>query len=132
MPAGALLFLDHTEAGKSTLPQLLADHFPPLADNAIYLIRQEDGAWHVADGSRRAFVGPLTLRLCSGQAEGEMDEREWTPLWAVVRIFQSPTTRLMPITPLVACRHLTDAVFEIDWHECESRPRAGCSPPWPR
>jgi energy-coupling factor transporter ATP-binding protein EcfA2 len=108
-PGGALIFLGHGGAGKSTICQLLAGHFPKLSDDAVYLAGQGDGEWYVTNADQRAFAGPLR--------EGELDGREWTVLRAVVRIFQSPTTRLVPVTPLAACRHLTDAAFEIGWQK---------------
>ena len=106
-PDGALLFLGPAGGGKSTICRLLAARFPPLADDAVYLIRQEDGAWHVADGSRRAFQGPLK--------EGELAGLDGVPLRAVLRLFQDPTPRLVPISPRETCCHLTDALFEIGW-----------------
>ena len=97
-PGGVLLFLGHGGAGKSTICQLLAGHFPKLSDDAVYLAGQGDGEWCVTNADQRAFAGPLR--------EGELEGREWTVLRAVVRIFQSPTTRLVPVTSLAACRHI--------------------------
>jgi len=106
-PCGAVLFLGHAGAGKSTICQLLSKRFPPLADDVVYLIRQEDGTWHVADGSRRAFGGPLQA--------GELAELEGVPLRAILRLFQDSASRVAPITSREACRHLTDALFEVVW-----------------
>jgi energy-coupling factor transporter ATP-binding protein EcfA2 len=106
-PGGALLFLGHASAGKSTICRLLAERFPPLADDAVYLTRQEDGAWYVADGTRRAFAGPLE--------EDELAGLDGVPLRAILRLFQAPTPRLAPLGQLETCRYLTDALFEIGW-----------------
>jgi energy-coupling factor transporter ATP-binding protein EcfA2 len=108
-PGGALLFLGHPGAGKSTICQLLAERFPPLADDAVYLMRQEYGAWHVADGTPWAFGGPLK--------EGELAGLEGVPLRAILRLFQDPMPRLMPIVPRETCCHLTDALFEVVWQQ---------------
>jgi len=45
----------------------------------------------------------------------EARELDWMPLQAVLRIFQAPTTRLVPIAAQETCRHLADAAFEIRW-----------------
>lgn len=108
-PGGALLFLGHAGAGKSTICHVLAGQFPALADDAVYLIRQEDGSWHVADGSRRAFAGPLK--------EGELAGLDGVPLRAILRLFQAATPRLAPIGQRETCRYLTDGLFEIRWQK---------------
>lgn len=110
-PAGALIFLGYAGSGKSTICRLLAGRFMPLADDAVYLVSDGPGAgvWQVADGSRRAFGGPL--------AEAELVGLDTIPLLAVLRLHHASETRLIPIRPRQICRHLTDAVFEITWQQ---------------
>ena len=106
---GVLLFLGPGGVGKSTMCELLAERFPKVADDAVYLIRQEEGTWRVADGSQLVFGGPLREEELAGM-RGE-------PLRAIVRLFQETPARLMPVTQRQACRHLTDAAFEIGWQK---------------
>jgi hypothetical protein len=106
-PGGALLFLGHAGAGKSTVVRLLADHFPTLADDAVFLLPQKDGAWCVADGSGRAFRGPLSSE--------EAAALRGPPLRAVVRLYKDSEGRLERLGPRETCHHLVDAAFEIAW-----------------
>jgi energy-coupling factor transporter ATP-binding protein EcfA2 len=108
-PGGALIFLGHAGAGKSTICRLLAGGFPPLADDAVYLFRpgEGNGGWRVADGSGRAFAGPLSEQKQAGL--------EGPPLRAILRLYQASASRLERIGPRQTCRHLTDALFEIAW-----------------
>ena len=106
-PGGALLFLGHAGTGKSTICELLACHYPALADDAVFLFRRGNGTWLVADGSRSAFGLPP-----------DADQRERArasavPLRAVFRLNQAHEPRVVPIEPRDTCRHLTDGLFEI-------------------
>jgi hypothetical protein len=104
-PGGALLFLGHGGAGKSTAVGLLAERFPTLADDAVFLLPQADGSWQVACGDRDAFAGPVAEEAAAGLS--------WAPLRAVLRLFRAPELRLAPIGPRKTCRHLADGLFEI-------------------
>ena len=106
-PAGVVLFLGHAGAGKSTVARLMAGHFPTLADDAVFLLRQEDGSWCVADGSRRAFRGPL-----SGDEAATLSG---LPLRAVLRLYKGSAGRLERMGQRETCHHLADAAFEIAW-----------------
>jgi hypothetical protein len=106
-PGGALLFLGHAGAGKSTICRLLADRFPALADDAVYLISRTDGVWRVADGNHRAFGGPLEVAQAAAL--------DGPTLRAVVRLYQDSASRLERIGPRQTCRHLADALFELAW-----------------
>ena len=50
---GALLFLGHSTAGKSTIARMLGQIQPVLADDSVYAARGADGWWRVVDGSFR-------------------------------------------------------------------------------
>ena len=104
---GALLFLGHAGSGKSTICRLLNTRFPCLADDAVWLIQQQDRAWYVAHGDNRVFAGPPT--------PGEFTGFETVPLRAVLRLRQDTVASLNPVAPSEVCRHLTDALFEIAW-----------------
>ena len=55
---GAVLFLGHSTAGKSTISRLLGAVCPVLADDTVFAWRTEGGEWRVADGKFR-FEQPL-------------------------------------------------------------------------
>ena len=84
---------------------VLAEHFPTLADDAVFLLRQKDGSWCVTDASRRAFRGPLS--------DDEAATLRWLPLRAVVRLYKGSAGQLERMGQLVTCHHLADAAFEI-------------------
>jgi energy-coupling factor transporter ATP-binding protein EcfA2 len=108
-PAGALLFLGHSGAGKSTICRLLNLHATPLADDAVYLFRGDDQTWRVADASHRAFAGPLS--------ESAADELTGKHLFAIFRLYQSAIVKVVPAGQSEICRHLADALFEIGWQQ---------------
>ena len=98
-PAGALLLLGHSGAGKSTVCRLVADRLPVLADDVVRLARNgEMGAtWHVSDAQQDP-AAPVRA----------------VPLVAVLRLFQAEATELVRATPLQMCGYLADAVFEVE------------------
>lgn len=108
-PAGVLLFLGHAGAGKSTICRLMSARATPLADDAVYLFRDADHHWRVADASARAFAGPLSAP--------DADALTGKPLRAIFRLYQSPTVKLALASQPEICRHLTDALFEIGWQQ---------------
>ena len=96
-PNGALLVLGHTGAGKSTFCRLVADHYPTLADDICSLSFCIDSGWVVTDAKR-----------------DERDKLAPVRLHAIMRVFQSHSSRLVGVSSREACRHLMDAVFEVE------------------
>ncbi len=103
---GALLFLGHSTAGKSTIGRLLAERYPLIADDKVLVSRMDDGCWMVRDasGKFRAWTG-------TGYPLG----RRRYPLLAVVRIFKARAVTMHPLGQRETCRYLLDAVFENDF-----------------
>ena len=109
---GAVLFLGHSTAGKSTLARLLGTKCPVLADDAVHVTRCGRNEWRVVDGSfryendcrpeewprelsRRAGAGAVRLKACC-------------------RLHKAPELRVEPMEPIELARHLLDAVMEMD------------------
>ncbi|MBN1315677.1 MAG: hypothetical protein JXA42_09425 [Anaerolineales bacterium] len=115
-PKGALLFMGHAGAGKSTIAHLLAGRFPVLSDDAVYLAHQS-GKFLVTNADRRAFDEFILPSPPSEDLSGSGTNSEWVQLLAVIRIFQAPSIRLVQISDISTCRHLADAAFEIVWQQ---------------
>jgi ABC-type nitrate/sulfonate/bicarbonate transport system ATPase subunit len=98
-PAGALLLLGHSGAGKSTVCRLVAGRLPVLADDVVRLARKgEMGAtWHVSDAQQDP-AAPVRA----------------VPLVAVLRLFQAEAAALVRATPRQMCGYLADALFEVE------------------
>ncbi|HOU24244.1 MAG TPA: hypothetical protein PKW05_06420 [Anaerolineae bacterium] len=98
-PAGALLLLGHSGAGKSTVCGLVAERLPTLADDLVRLTcaGQAERAWCVSDAKQSLAPSARSV-----------------PLVAVLRLYQSEVTALAPATPRETCGYLLDAAFEVD------------------
>jgi len=101
----ALLFLGHSTAGKSTISRLLSERYPVIADDKVWVCRKKTG-WVVRDGGDGS---PYE----ENQSRSVVDQGEY-PLLAVFRIYKSEKTGIRPLSPIEACRHLVDAIFEVD------------------
>ena len=123
---GALLFLGHSTAGKSTIARMLGQVQPVLADDSVYAARGADGTWRVVDGSfrygrdevpdfrekiRRRAAGPGAVRL-----------------QGCLRIHKAPAVKVEPLAPLDLARALMDAAMEIDLQRKAGSPKEGESP----
>lgn len=106
--------MGHAGSGKSTICRLLNDHFPCFADDAVWLLHQQDHTWHVVNGDNRVFAGPPKA--------GEFSRIQSIPLCAILRLRQDTTVSLSPLVPSETCRHLIDALFEIVWQKYRGRP----------
>ena len=120
---GALLFLGHSTAGKSTLAGLLGKICPVLADDSVFAFRDAQGLWRVVDGSFRfghddVADWPETVRRRA--AEGRS-----VPLRGCWRIHKAREARVEPLAPLELARCLMDAAMEIDLQRKFGRPPSG-------
>jgi ABC-type glutathione transport system ATPase component len=97
-PRGAVLILGHSGAGKTTLSRLLAEKFPPVMDDFIYIAKHKNSKkWYICD-SKKMSISP----------------HPFMPLLATLRTYQAHKPQLTRLSPREACRDLTDAVFEIE------------------
>jgi hypothetical protein len=108
---GALLFLGHSTAGKSTIARLLGEVAPVLADDSVYAFRGEDGEWRVVEGGFRFGDGSVSGWQASIQqriAEGGLR------LGGCFRLHKAAKTGLKMVSPWQTARYLMDAAMEID------------------
>jgi hypothetical protein len=89
--------------------RLLGDEAEVLAEDKVYLIPRAGDDWGVADAWPQTARGALS--------EEEAMALESVPLKALFRLYQAPRTRLERVDALVAVRHLTEAFFELAWHQ---------------
>ena len=108
---GALLFLGHSTAGKSTLARLLGRAFPVLADDAVFVSRRQNGQWEVVDGGFRFGEGDFAD--WQARVRRQID-RHAVPLRGCLRIHKAQLVRTEPMEPVELARYLLDAAMEID------------------
>ena len=110
---GAVLFLGHSTAGKSTISRLLGRHCRIIADDTVFLAREPQGIWMVADGKRRFVYEPLNasweamVTACSIHAEP-------IRLSGCMRIFKGEPLSARRLESYMTARCLLDAVMEVD------------------
>ncbi len=105
LDGGAILFLGHSTAGKSTMARLLSPICPILADDTVLVQRNDSGQWLVTDGKIRFSASTTT----------KARPRHLTiPLHACIRIHKGPTLTCEPLPPLALAQCLMDAVMEVD------------------
>ena len=109
---GAVLFLGHSTAGKSTMARRLGTRCPVLADDAVHVTRWGQSEWRVVDGSFRFeedcrpedWPRELSRRASEGAVR----------LSGCYRLHKAPDLRVEPMEPIELARHLLDAVMEMD------------------
>ena len=109
---GALLFLGHSTAGKSTIADLLQKNYDFLSDDAVFTNRDPNGVWRVVDGKFRlenveVFNWETVMRQQPEIGSG-------IPLRGCIRIYKSLSVKLAGLAPVETARCLMDAVMEID------------------
>lgn len=123
---GALLFLGHSTAGKSTIARLLANSFPVLADDAVYASQGPDGLWRVVDGSFR--FGRDTVRGWAEEIRRRAAGAGSVRLRGCLRIHKAETVRVESLAPVELARYLMDAAMEIDQQRKFGRATSNGSP----
>lgn len=98
----ALIFLGHSSAGKSTIAKLLSKKYPLISDDKIYVYRKNN-TWKIKDGDDKWF-----------SQEERREASNSFPILAFVRIFKSNNNSIGRIKKSLLCKHLIDAVFEVD------------------
>lgn len=109
---GAILFLGHSTAGKSTIVRILGKSCQMVADDAVFACRDGQGLWRVVDGSFR--FGRDDLTDFQEQVRRRGKGAAAVPLRGCFRIHKAAATRIEPLAPVELARVLMDAVQEID------------------
>ena len=109
---GAVLFLGHSTAGKSTMVRILAANFPVLADDAVFAARDSQGKWRVVEGGFRFEDGDSGRRL--GDILRRIEQGAGIPVRGCFRLQKAETVKVEPTSPLQIARFLTDAAIEVD------------------
>jgi energy-coupling factor transporter ATP-binding protein EcfA2 len=117
---GAVLFLGHTTAGKSTIVRLLGQAYPVLADDSVYAVRRREGDWRVVDGSFR--FGRDELPGWQEEVRLRAEGAGAVPLRGCFRIHKAETVKIEPLAPVDLARYLMDAAMEIDLQRKAGRP----------
>ena len=120
---GALLFLGHSTAGKSTIARLLGKVHPVLADDSVYVARGPDGNWRGVDGSFR--FGRDELPGWQEEVRRRAEGAGAVPLRGCFRIHKAAAARMEPRAPLELTRCLMDAAMEVDLQRKFGRPQEG-------
>ncbi len=106
---GALIFLGHSGAGKSTMCDLLSPYMPVLTDDWTYIVPRLHGGWYVTSSGSHFWTGVMPSPF------NEVENEDYIPLRAIFRLYQATEPVLERTEPLLTCRHLMDAFFEISW-----------------
>ncbi len=108
-PHGALLFLGPSKAGKTTICNLLASKFEPIADDTVYALRAGEGRWLAA-----SKVALLTAQKHHSGSDIPADIG--SRILATMRIYKDCFVAVEPIGPKEHCFNLINAVVEAIGH----------------
>ena len=103
---GALLFLGHSKAGKSTICNLLSDRYETIGDDMAHVEYRDGVGW---------VVGTLSSYMDQRDSTHARTHRSippTTPIFAIMRIYQNPRIEATPMPPSKLCFHLTNAIVE--------------------
>ena len=123
---GAVLFLGHSTAGKSTLARILAANFPVLADDAVFAARDSQGKWRVVEGGFRFEDGDIGRRL--GDILRRIEQGAGIPVRGCFRLQKADQVKVEPAAPLQVARFLTDAAIEVDLQRKAGKSQAKNNP----
>ena len=113
VPDGAVLFLGHSTAGKSTIARKLGSVLPMLADDSVFAGPDAAGVWRVVDGGFR-FGRGWGLEEWLADVRRQLQEGRGVPVRKCFRIHQAAVAQTEPMPPIELGRHLMDAAMEID------------------
>lgn len=120
---GAMLFLGHSTAGKSTISRLLGNIHPILADDSVFAFQDARGVWRVVDGGFRREIDIFAAweEVIHRRPRGDDGVR----LLGCFRIHKAEEVRVETLTAMEVARYLMDAVMEIDLQRKFGRPPKG-------
>ncbi len=104
---GALLFLGHSKAGKSTICSLLSERYETIGDDMVHVEYRRDLGW--VAGPLVSYMDQRDAARGKARAQGAMTV---TPIYAIMRIYQNPHVGATPIPQSKLCFHLTNAIVE--------------------
>ena len=110
---GAVLFLGHSTAGKSTIARKLGAERPVLADDSVFAGPDAAGVWRVVDGGFR-FDRGWGPEEWQADVRRQFQEGRGVPVRKCFRIHQAAAVRIEPMPPIELGKHLMDAAMEID------------------
>lgn len=101
---GALLFLGHSKAGKSTICKLLSKRYELIADDMVHVQFEENSGW-VANNINSYMEERKQYAATKNQING-------IPIYAIMRIYQSNRVEAQQITQKELCLQLTNSILE--------------------
>jgi energy-coupling factor transporter ATP-binding protein EcfA2 len=102
----ALIFLGHSSSGKSTISRILAKKYSVISDDKVWASRNSNGEWYVGNGDNRTVL--------KGTQQNTLNSSGIFPILSFIRIYKSKKNEINKINSSLSCKHLIDAVFEVD------------------
>jgi len=118
---GAVLFLGHSTAGKSTLVRLLAEIHPVLADDSVFVRPAGVSGWTAVAGGFR-FEDSEMMNWSRASEKRRAASETAYPIRALMRLHKSRGLRTEAMDEVERARCLMDAVLEIDIQRRYGRP----------
>lgn len=108
--AGAVLFLGHSTAGKSTIAWILSEASAVIADDSVILFRDSLSRWNVMNGEKRLDQADPSF----GKIERDEEVKSSRPLLGCFRLYKAETVKSDSVEPIRLAQYLMDAVMEVD------------------